>query len=309
MDTYTYTVGQDLDGTRLDRALTSKQPDYSRSYYKELITDNCVTVNGTIVSKPSCPLKTGDTITITIPPARPLGALPLPDEDLGVRLVYEHTDFLIVYKPAGLLVHAPSDKSTEVSLVDWLVHTFSELKNVGPQDRPGIVHRLDKGTSGLLIVPRNNKALATFGTMFQERRIEKTYIALTEGHIDASGSINEPIGRDPILRHKMAVTLAGKEALTHYKALEYFDEATVLELRIITGRTHQIRVHCAYLGYPLLGDSTYGKEHKRIKRPALHATSIGFTYQEKWYSFSCGIPADMQALKKSLSPLAQRDAS
>ena len=304
MQTYTYNVGEECHGTRLDRVLTTKQPEHSRSYYKELITQDCVTINGTIVSKPSCPLKAGDTITVTIPPARPLGALPLPKEDLGVRLVYEHEDFLIVYKPAGLIVHAAHGKSTEVSLVDWLVHTFKELKDVGPEERPGIVHRLDKGTSGLLIIPRNNKAHTTFSKLFQDRKIEKTYLALVKGHTDKQGSVDEPVGRDPYKRHKMAVTFAGKEALTHYKVVQYYEEATLLELRIITGRTHQIRVHCSFLGHPLLGDITYGISHKRIKRQALHAYNIAFMYDNHWYSFSCGMPEDMRILQKSLKTLA-----
>jgi len=302
MQTYTYIVEEELQGARLDRVLTTKHPEYSRSYHKVLIIEDCVMVNGTIVSKPSCPLKSGDTITITITPARPLEAQPI-TEDLGVRLVYEHEDFLIVYKPAGLLVHAPNDKNTEVTLVDWLVHTFKELKDVGPDDRPGIVHRLDKGTSGLLIIPRNNKAHNTFSKLFQDRQIEKTYLALVKGHTDKQGSIDEPIGRDPIKRHRMAVNLRGKEALTHYKVAQYYEEATLLELRIITGRTHQIRVHCSSLGHPLLGDITYGTVHKRIKRQALHAYNVAFMYDDHWYSFSYDMPKDMRTLQKSLTAL------
>ncbi len=304
MQTYTYTVSEESQGNRLDRVLTTQQPEYSRSYYKELITEDCVTVNGTIVSKPSCPLKAGDTIVVTVPSARPMGALPLPAEDLGVRVVYEHTDFLIVYKPAGLLVHSPNDKSTEVSLVDWLVHSFKDLKTVGPEDRPGIVHRLDKETSGLLVIPRNNKAHATFSKMFQDRQIEKTYLAFVDGHTDKKGSIDEPIGRDLIRRHRMAVTLAGRHALTHYKAVRYYEEATLLELQIITGRTHQIRVHCASLGHSLLGDTTYGVSHKRIKRQALHAYNVAFMYKDHWYSVTYDMPEDMRTLEKSLKPLS-----
>ena len=298
MQTFTYKVREEFEGSRLDRVLTTKKPEYSRSYYKELITEDCVTINGATISKPSCPLKTGDTITVTIPPARQMGALPLPAEDLGVRVVYEHKDFLIVYKPAGLLVHSPNERSTEISLVDWLVHTFEDLKDVGPENRPGIVHRLDKETSGLLVVPRNNKAHLTFSKMFQDRKIE-----LVSGHTKKRGSVDEPIGRDLIRRHRMAVTLAGRHALTHYKVVRYYEEATLLELRIITGRTHQIRVHCASLGHSILGDTSYGLRHKRIKRQALHAYNVAFMYNDHWYSFTHNIPKDMQVLEKSLTPL------
>ncbi len=282
---------------RIDRALTTQFPNYSRSYFQQLIFDKCVALNGAIVTKPSMTLKMGDIIEVTLPPVRELGALPLPAHDLGVSILYEHEDFLIICKPASLLVHAPHTQSDIVTLVDWLVHTFKELKSVGYADRPGIVHRLDKDTSGLLIVPRNNQAHAHFSNLFAQRQIQKKYLAVVSGNPVESGSIDLTIGRHPTLKHKMApVQGHGREALTHYKVIEYFKDAALLEVSPVTGRTHQIRVHCAALGHPILGDTTYGTEHPSINRQALHAYRLSFEYKEHYYAFSYTMPEDMQAL-------------
>ncbi len=302
METFSYTVDVEAVETRLDRALTRKLPDHSRTYFKELISEDCVTVNGSVTSKPSCPIKSGDTITITFPPARPIESKPLPTtKDLGVKLLFEHEDFLIVFKPAGLVVHTPHPKSTEVTLVDWLVHSIKDLSSVGPEERPGIVHRLDKDTSGLLVIARNNKAHAYFASLFHDRKIEKVYLAFVKGHPEKSGLIDEPIGRHPIQRHKMAIRNDGKEAQTQYTVAQYYDEDTLLEVRPVTGRTHQIRVHCAAIRHAILGDATYGSIHKRIKRHALHAYQLSFTYKNRWYSFSYSMPKDMQILEQTLS--------
>ena len=297
---FTYTVDEGVTLTRLDKVLTSKMPDRSRTYCKQLIVDDCVTVNGTVITKASCPINSGDTITVTIPPVRPLGALPLPPEDMGVRILFEHDDFLIVFKPAGLVVHAPHAHSTEVTLVDWLVHSSKELSSIGPEERPGIVHRLDKDTSGLLIIPRNNTAHAYFSSLFQNREIEKTYLAFVKGHPDKAGTIDYAIGRDRIHRHKMAVVNDGKASQTDYTVTEYYEDSTLLELHPVTGRTHQIRVHCTAMGHALLGDATYGSTHKHIKRHALHAYQLAFRYKERWYSFTYSMPEDMQTLQNKL---------
>ena len=219
---------------------------------------------------------------------------------LGVSLVAEHDDFLIVYKPAGLLVHAPSHNNSSVTLVDWLVHSFKELTTVGTSDRPGIVHRLDKDTSGLLIIPRTPQSLTAFAELFQARAIQKTYLAVVEGHPPLSGTLDAAIGRDPFHKHKMAAIPYGRPSLTHYKVIEYFPQCALVEAQLITGRTHQIRVHFSASGYPLLGDSVYGTAHPLIQRQALHAYQISFTYKEQNYSFCSELPDDMRALITAL---------
>ncbi len=296
METFTYRVESDVVGSRLDRLLTQKLQDRSRTYIQELIEADCVTVNGTYANKPSLAVKLGDTIHVSIPAVVPRGALALPSQDMGVRILFEHEEFLIVYKPAGLVVHAPHAQSTEVSLVDWLVHSFKDLKTVGPEDRPGIVHRLDKDTSGILIIPRTNQAHAAFTALFQERSIEKTYLAVVKGHPKKEGLIDLALGRHPVHRHKIAVLPHGRESSTNYEVVSYLQESALLKVRPHTGRTHQIRVHCAALGHPVLGDATYGTTHTLIARHALHAYQLAFTYKDHWYSFSYDMPQDMKAL-------------
>ncbi len=297
METPVYSITHAAAAERVDRILATQFPNHSRSYFQQLIHDEHVQINGFTAKKPSTIVNEGEIVTVSFPPVLPVGGLPLPASDTGIRLVYEHLDFLIVYKPAGVLVHAPNHHKQTFSLVDWLIHSFKELKTVGYADRPGIVHRLDKDTSGLLIIPRTNSSHAYFAQLFAQRHIHKKYYALVHGHTPAQGSIDFAIARHPHQKHKMTHTTgAGREALTHYRALAYGDHNTLVEVELITGRTHQIRVHFAALGHPVVGDSIYGAPSKSIARQALHAYQISFTYQNRWYSFWYDMPQDMKSL-------------
>lgn len=300
MESFTCTVEEGTTTNRLDRILTTKLPHYSRSYFQELITEKQVLVNGAVITKSSWPIRAGDSLQVTFPPVRPIGALPLPSENMGVSILFEHEEFLIVFKPAGLVVHAPHIRSTEVTLVDWLVHSFKDLATVGSQDRPGIVHRLDKDTSGLMVIPRNNHAHALFSLLFQQRTIEKNYLAFVVGHPAKKGIIDHPIGRDPMQPHKMAHIHSGRAAQSGFEVEQYYAENALVRVQPLTGRTHQIRLHLATLGHPVMGDKIYGTEDERMSRHALHAYQLSFTYKDRWYSFTCSMPKDMQDLGKLL---------
>jgi 23S rRNA pseudouridine1911/1915/1917 synthase len=302
------TVSDQEVQTRLDTFLAKYISIYSRSFFQKLITDNLITVNGNPITKPSFILKAGDCITATLNAAQSGIPKPLP-ANIEARILHEHSHFLIIYKPAGLIVHSPHAQSTEVTLVDWLLHSFKDLATVGDLDRPGIVHRLDKETSGIMIIPRTNYAHTYFGNLFKNRAIQKTYLALVYGKLPKTGTINFPIGRHPQLKHKMtaiddkhikAWQTKGRAATTHYHILEQFQKYALVEVRPVTGRTHQIRVHFAALGHPLLGDILYSTKHPALNRQALHAHRLAFTFDGQPFSFSCPPPQDFTALVDQL---------
>ncbi len=295
---HTLHVSEDEAPIRIDIFLANRFPDYSRSFFKKLFNGEHITINESPATKSGVVLKTGDTITITFPQTKLAIGRPVPD-DLKIPIVFEHPDFLIINKPAGLIVHdAPSSKD-EYTLVDWLLNTFKNLKDVGEADRPGIVHRLDKNTTGLMVIPRNNKAHAIFGDMFRNREIKKTYWAVVEGHPSRSGSIDFSIERHPVKKFKMthkAHSQSARDSYTDYETLKYFQDSSLVKALPKTGRTHQIRVHFNGIGHPLVGDHIYGKASKLIDRHALHAKGIAFDYKGKPYSFDSEIPEDMQKL-------------
>ncbi len=301
-DSFTFIVTAKEAAQRLDNFLASHITEFSRSYFQKLIEQGAVTVNTKKVVKPSYGLKEHDIVIIQFPLTEKKEA-PVLKQELGVQLVYEHPDFLIINKPAGLTVHAPSKESMEITLVDWLLNKFHEIAHVGVIERPGIVHRLDKDTSGLLIVPRNNYAHMTFGNLFKDRQIKKTYLAIAQGHPEPQGTIDFAIMRHPVYRAKMThikrhaglqqhAEDIGRHAITHYKVLEYFNDAALVEVKPVTGRTHQIRVHFAAIGHPLLGDTTYGKASPLIKRHALHAAGLAFDYEGEHCVFTSEPPQD-----------------
>ncbi len=269
----------------------------SRTYFQELIALKHVFVNDSPVKKPSLLLKQGDTVAVHFPTLEEIKALKTLDPGLKIEVVFEHEDFLVINKPAHLSVHAPSQHTNEGSLVDWLLSRFQELENVGSQERPGIVHRLDKDTSGLLLVARNRIAHELLSDMFKQRQVKKTYHAVVKGHPEETGAIDFPIARDTVHRIKMThKSVVGRDARTEYKVLRYFKEASLLELRPLTGRTHQLRVHCAALGYPIIGDRLYGSSSKLVERQALHAVALEFVYKGQPYFFSREAPDDFAQL-------------
>ena len=291
-----------IEQVRLDLFLHNHFTSYSRNFFQTLIEAGAIALNGKNATKASTIIKQGDALDIQFPEIRTIAPrVDISGQDLGVKVIFEHEHFLIVSKPAGLIIHPPSSRSTVVTLVDWLITHFKELETVGTSDRPGIVHRLDKDTSGIVLVPRNNYSHALFGAMFKDRAIKKTYLAVVQGHPEASGSIDFRIDRHPTDPIKMTHRSgSGRDALTHYSVLEYFQDTALLEVKPVTGRTHQIRVHCLAIRHPVIGDAVYGYASKSIKRQALHAHTLSFSFHDQEYSFTAEIPQDMENLIKQL---------
>ncbi len=262
------------DASRLDKFLAEALPDLSRSFIQKLIAAGHISVNDQLL-KASYSVQAGDRIVVRVPPPQPLEVEP---EPIALRILYEDDDIVAVDKPAGMVVH-PSHGHRSGTLVNALLAHCAELSGIGGTLRPGIVHRLDKDTSGILIVAKNDQAHRDLQQQFRSRDVTKTYLALVEGQISApSGVVDAPIARDPKERKRMAVVPAGREARTEYRVLEYFAEHAFVEVRPVTGRTHQIRIHFASIGHPIVGDRVYGfrKQRLAIKRHFLHAAHIAF---------------------------------
>lgn len=290
----------DVTQTRLDRFLVEQLPDYSRSYLQKLITQGHVRINDTVVTKAHSPLRPGMTVTLYFPP--PPALLPSQKDlsHLDIPIIYENEQFLVINKPAGLITHAPTKDSPVVTLVDWLVTRFAELATVGSEERPGIVHRLDKDTSGLMLVARTPYAHMTLSDLFKSRAIKKSYLAVVEGHPPKNGTIDFRIARHPTDNKMTHIAPHGRDAVTRYHVIEYFDNAALVHVFPLTGRTHQIRVHFAAIGHPLVGDQLYGKSSSLIARHALHAYSLEFTFNDTDYSFTAALPEDFKQLQEKL---------
>lgn len=318
---HSFTVTPDELPVRIDKYITHQFPLYSRSFFKTLFDEGRASLNGVTITKPSTLVKPGDTVTITFPPQRTVTPDTITAHNFDVKILHEHEHFIIISKPAQLVMHPPTLRSTEPTLMDWLLAHYQELSTVGSVDRPGIIHRLDKDTSGLLIIPRTNYAHAMFGAMFRNRTIHKTYLAIVTGHPDREGSIDAAIGRDPITKTRMAVintygatayaddledsdtekrtSTSGpkvRKALTHYKVLEYFENHTLVEVKPVTGRTHQIRVHFASIGHPIVADTVYGTSSPHINRQALHAHKIAFQFDGTPHEYILDVPKDFLEL-------------
>jgi 23S rRNA pseudouridine1911/1915/1917 synthase len=285
---------------RLDRAVSTRVPDLSRAAAQRLIKAGAVTVGGRL-SKPSYLVQVDDEIVVRVPLELPEEVLP---EDIPLDIIYEDDALLVVNKPAGMVVH-PALGHPSGTMVNALLAHCPQLAQVGAPDRAGIVHRLDKDTSGLIIVAKDDQARATLQRQFKRRQVVKTYLALVEDQVQPKeGVIEAPVGRDKRQRKKMAVVRRGRPARTTYRALEYFPRHTLLEVRPHTGRTHQVRVHLAWLGYPIVGDGVYGHRRQRLLRSRhfLHAARLRFSHPVtgEEVAFEASLPPELAKVLQRL---------
>lgn len=326
--THTLTATDADTGLRLDRFLVSQLPDMSRSRLQSLIEQGCVLCNGKKVDDASGKVKSGQSFELTIPEAV---ASHIIAQDIALDVVHEDKHMLVINKPAGLTVH-PAPGHPDMTLVNALLaHCGDSLSGVGGVARPGIVHRIDKETSGLLVVAKHDIAHLALSAQLADRSLSRTYLAVVWGALKGSqGTITGNIGRSASNRQKMAVVKSGgKPAVTHYKVLKTFAPAmlksplaSLVECKLETGRTHQIRVHFAHIGHPLVGDPVYGQTTQSrlnsgaykslpqtmrdallsFKRQALHAKALGLIHPHsgKAMEFSCELPSDMQSLIAAL---------
>jgi 23S rRNA pseudouridine1911/1915/1917 synthase len=288
---------------RLDRFLVSVLPGHSRSQVQRLIREGQVQLGGKPV-KANTLVKAGQEVAVAI--RAPVDAAPAP-EALPIDIVYQDRDVIVVDKPAGMVVH-PAAGHAGGTLVNALLHHVRDLSGVGGEKRPGIVHRLDRGTSGLMVVAKHDAAHEELARQFRDREVEKTYVALVWGEVQAGRRIDEPIGRDPRDRKKMSGRARrSREAVTRIVGAEHFGRAlTLARIAIQTGRTHQIRVHLSAIGHPIVGDSLYGGIHRRVPgdlravthldRPFLHAARLAFKHPEdgRRMEFTSELPEDLQ---------------
>jgi 23S rRNA pseudouridine1911/1915/1917 synthase len=299
-------------GERLDRWLAARLPDQSRARLKALIDSGQALLDGKAV-KASHRLRPGERIALAIP--EPAPALPQP-EDIPLRVVYEDAQLVVVDKPAGLVVHPGAGRASG-TLVNALLHRVRGLSGVGGVLRPGIVHRLDRGTSGLMVVAKDDETHRALARQFARREVEKEYLALVLGvPAPRQGELTAPIGRDPLHRKRMSVRAPrGRPARTGYRVVETFDGAALLRVRLHTGRTHQIRVHLASLGHPVAGDAVYGAGRRpsprraasrealgSLERPALHAARLGFEHpaRRERLAFESPLPEDLADVLRRL---------
>lgn len=274
-------IDESLAGTRLDMLLVARHPERSRTSIQKAIDAGCATINGE-PGKSGIRLEVGDEVVYDLPDELPKA--PIQAEDIPLEILYEDEAILVVNKPAGLVVH-PAAGNQNGTLVSALLFREPEgFASVGEDaDRPGIVHRLDKDTSGVLVIARTPEAHAALKQSFQERKVDKIYLTIAQGHFKESfDAIEEPIGRDPKNRQRMAVVADGREALTKYRVIAEEHGMSLLQVRLYTGRTHQIRVHLAHIGHPVLGDGLYGGPRKwapfSCPRQMLHAWKLALPH-------------------------------
>ena len=291
-------VDEGAAGERLDRFLAGRELEVSRSHIQKLIESGCVLVNGR-TAKANAKLREGDAVETELPEARELEILP---EDIPLDILYEDSDVIVINKARGMVVH-PAAGAADGTLVNALLHHCEDLSGINGVIRPGIVHRLDKDTSGVMVAAKNDRAHVDLAEQIREKTAQRIYRAIVCGTIaEDRGEIRAPIGRHPTERKKMAVVPGGKEARTLFRVVERFPAHTLVECRLKTGRTHQIRVHMAYIGHPLLGDPKYGRKTLEIAGQALHSCELSFTHPrtKERMTFAAEMPEDMKAILHAL---------
>ena len=306
-------VSSESDGSRLDRFLVSVLADYSRSQIQKLIADGHVTVQRTptraLAPKANLQVREGDQVTVDAPDATPST---VSAEALPLEIVYQDLDLAVLNKPAGMVIH-PGAGHASGTLVNALLHHLTDLSGIGGQLRPGIVHRLDRGTSGLMVIAKHDRAHQELSRQFHDREVEKEYIALVWGVVQAGRRIDAAIGRDPANRQKMSSRAKyAREAVTRITRAHHMPGVTLCQVAIHTGRTHQIRVHLSAIGHPIVGDSLYGGLHRRVpgdirsvqrlERPFLHAARLAFTHpsEQRRMQFIAPLPADLETVLEGL---------
>lgn len=290
MDIQNIEVNEEFHGLRLDAYLSKIYPDRSRSFFQNIIEEGSILVEGKI-KKSKYKVKKGEKISVKIP--EPV-ELQVEAENIPINIVYEDEDVIIVNKPKGMVVH-PAPGNYTGTLVNALLYHCNDLSGINGVIRPGIVHRIDKDTSGILVIAKNDLSHKKLAEQFAEHSMERTYYAIVEGMVKKdSGIIDKPIGRDPKTRIKMAIVEDGRRAVTHYEVLERYKNNTLIKCNLETGRTHQIRVHMMSIGHPLVGDQVYGykKQKFTLDGQALHAKTLGLIHPRsgKFTQFDSELP-------------------
>jgi 23S rRNA pseudouridine1911/1915/1917 synthase len=296
----TLEVVADRSGERLDSFIARRQPELSRSRIRQLIDEGLVTIDGRH-AKPSAKVVDGSVVIVRVPPP---AEMELEAEDIPLTIIYQDESVIVVDKPAGLTVH-PAPGHPRGTLVNALLAACPDLRGIGGTLRPGIVHRLDKDTSGLMVVAKDDRANRSLQAQLKAREVKKTYLALVSGvPSPREGTIEAPIGRNPKNRKKMAVVANGRDAQTKYKVLEVLNDGqySLVEAKPITGRTHQIRVHFSALNHPIVGDATYGKKSQLVDRQFLHASKLDFAMpvSQRRIEFESPLPADLRRALQQL---------
>lgn len=302
-NTFEILIDEKLEGTRIDMALSLAYEGKSRNSFQKLLETGNIEVNGQIVESKKYKVKSGELVKVIMPEPK---LLTIDPENIPLEVVYEDEDVLVVNKPKGMVVH-PANGNESGTLVNAVMyHCGDSLSSINGVIRPGIVHRIDKDTSGLLMIAKNDKAHNCLAEQLAEHSITRAYRAIVYNNFtEDEGTVNKPIGRDPKDRMKQAVTnMNSKRAVTHYKVLERFGSFTLIEARLETGRTHQIRVHMSYIKHPLLGDMVYGPKKKvlGVDTQMLHAKILGFKHPStgEYMEFESPLPEEFETVLKKL---------